>query len=253
MNRQANIREFRKLEQAIVEDEADIEAMRWRQAELAAEAVAGGMTRTEYGRQVGKSDQTISVYVRAWERWGSAARRNRPRWADAWATIKARSDEIVTRAEQRGRETERQVPTRHDDRVEMAAKLLNDPKVAKAAIKTVLDTPSPARAAIDKVMYDQRATKRQKERDWAEQRRSAAALPLPAYMARMVEKMNEWSLGLAGLYEDLDELPDGRGRELVAKAAGQLAEQAQRWVDKLEGRPDLRVIEGKASRARVSA
>jgi len=146
-----------------------------------------------------------------------------------------------------------QTPVKHADRVEMAAKLLNDPKVAKAAIKTVMDTPSPARAAIDKVMYDQRATKRQKERDWAEQRRSAAALPLPAYMARMVEKMNEWSLGLAGLYDDLDELPDGRGRELVAKAAGQLAEQAQRWVDKLEGRPDLRVIEGKASRARVSA
>ena len=49
MNRQANVREFKRLESEIAKSEADVEAKRWRQAELAAGAVADGITRAQYG------------------------------------------------------------------------------------------------------------------------------------------------------------------------------------------------------------
>jgi len=230
----------------IVEGEADIEAKRWRQAELAAISVAEGTSRRQYAREVGKSDVHIGVLVRTWQLYGAKSASHRPRWADAYATAVA--GEPVTQADVSRLKKERQVPTRHEDRVEMATTLLADPVVAKAAVRTVMSAPSHARRAIDSVVFDANADRRRQERERAAQRATDEAMPLPAYMSKMVSKMNEWSLALAGLYDDLDELPEGRGRELVAMAAEQLEEQAHRWVDKLTPKADvreLRVIEGK--------
>jgi hypothetical protein len=194
---------------------------------LAALAEDETLTHRAVGERIGKSYRWVGTLL-AWRREGHAH-------ALPFA-----------RGEAQERYAQRQVPTRHEDRVEMATKLLEDPTVAKAAVKTVMANPSHARRAIGVVMHDHNAEKRRQERERAAQRRADEAMPLPAYMAKMVEKMNEWSLGLAGLYDDLDELPEGRGRELVAAAAAQLAEQAQRWVDRLNGRPALTVIEGRA-------
>jgi len=249
MNKTENIREFKQLESAIAEGEADIEAKRWRQAELAAIAVADGMSRVEYGQQVGKSDQTISMFVRVWQRWGASGRGRRPRFADAMATIKAGSDEIVTKAEQTQREKERQVPTRHEDKVEMAEKLLADPAVAKAAVKTALGSSVRASNAIQSVMYDYNADKRKKQHARAEQRRQDNAVPLPAMWARISTKMTDWAFELAGIRPYVGELPEGSyGREAVAKAAEDLADQAQKLAAELRSQPELRVVEGTAKR-----
>jgi hypothetical protein len=143
---------------------------------------------------------------------------------------------------------QRTIPTRHEDKIEMAEKLLADPKVAKAAVQKVMAKPSHSRRVIDHAVHDANAERRRAERERAEQRRADGALPLPAYMATMVLKMDEWSGSLAALVDDIDELPEGRGREMVSEAAARLARQAQRWVDRLERRPQLEVIEGQARR-----
>jgi hypothetical protein len=248
MNPQSNIDEFKRLDTEIAESEADVEAKKWRQAELAAIAVADGMTQREYAEAVGRHQTGVSQLVRMWRRFGQEPLLSRPRFASAQATVMASSDEVITASQHSARQEERRMPSRHEDRVEMATKLLADPEVAKAAAKTVLDPSTKAGRLLSQAAYDQDAEKRQHRRELDEQSRARSALPLPAYMAKMVVKMDEWSLGLAGLYDDLDSLPEGRGRELVANSARSLAVQAQRWVDRLEGKPDLRVIEGNTTR-----
>jgi transposase len=250
VNRQQNINEARSLLADIELGEADIEAKKWRVAELAAEAVADGMSRREYAKAVSKSDSTINTYVRVWDRWGAQVL-GRPLFKDAIAQVS--TGEEITSREWNRRNAERRMPTQHEDRVAMATKLLADPEVVKAAAKTVLDPATRAGRLLAQAAYDQDADKRRRRREQEEQSRADKALPLPAYMAKMVVQMNEWTLGLAALVDDLDELPDGRGRELVADAARKLAEQAQRWVDRLERKPDLRVIEGKALRDEVAS
>ena len=253
MNRQSNINEAKSLLADIELGEEGLEAKRWRVAELAAEAVADGMSRREYAAAIGaKSNSNVGTWVRMWERWG-ARPDARPRFADAHATVMSGSDEIITPTERKARAEERRVPIRHEDRVEMATKLLADPEVVKAAAKTMLDPSTKAGRLLSQAAYDQDSEKRRHQRELEEQSRARRALPLPASMAKMVVKMNEWSLGLAGLIDELDTLPEGRQRELVADAARSLAVQAQRWVDRLEGKPDLRVIEGQAVRETVAS
>jgi hypothetical protein len=243
----SNVAEFRRLEAAIEASEADVEAMRWRQAELAAEAVAGGMTRTAYAQAVGKDQAHVSRLVNVWTRYGLDLGHGRPRFRDAYATVRIGSSDIVDAAEASRRGRERQVPTRHEDRVEMATTLLADPDV----VKGVLAQPARARSEIRQAVHDEAAAEREHARQTRQQQREDRALPLPAYMATMVVKMGEWAAGLAALYDDLDALPDGEGRDAVARAAGELARQAQRWLDRLERRPELRVVEGEARRVRA--
>ena len=98
----------------------------------------------------------------------------------------------------------------------MATKLLADPKVAKQAVQAQASSPKVA-SAIRAAAYDLDAPRRKRANDYADQRAKDKALPLPAYMARMVEKMTEWALGLAGLYDDLDTLPEGPGGSSSAR------------------------------------
>lgn len=198
---------------------------------LAAQAEDPVLTQRQIGDRIGKSQKWVYELLR-WRNVDAAQRQPLP----------------FSRTEHQYRYAERQVPTRHEDRVEMATKLLSDPVVMKTAVKQATQEPE-ARAAFSRMVYDHNADRRRVERERAQQRAADGAVPLPTYMAKMVEKMNDWALGLAGLVDDLDELPEGRGRELVAKAATNLRDQAQRWVDRLEPeRPALTVIEGRAEK-----
>lgn len=177
---------------------------------LAAQADDATLTQAEVGRQLGKSRSWV-VQLLAWRRSG-----------DVHVHPFAAGD-----AQQRYRE--RQVPTRHDDRVEMAATLLADPTV----VEGVLATPSVAQRHVENAVHEREVERRQKGREVAQQQREDAALPLPAHMAAMVLRLREWASGLAELVDDLDDLPEGRARELVGEAAAELEYQAGRWRERL--------------------
>jgi hypothetical protein len=141
---------------------------------------------------------------------------------------------------------ERQVPTQHEDRVEMATKLLADPKVAKTVAPVVTDRKTKAGRELAKAVWDKDAEERAENRKWNQERRAAGALPLPAYMAKMVEKINEWGIELAALVDDLDTLPEGPGRDSLVRACRGTAKQLERWIERLEAEP-ADVIEGQFS------
>src|SRR5262245_3983577 len=85
---------------------------------------------------------------------------------------------------------ERQVPTRHEDRVEMATTLLADPTV----VEGVLDTPAPARSEMRIAIARRDSEQREAQRERNEQRRADEAMPLPAHIATMARKIDEWAL-----------------------------------------------------------
>lgn len=118
------------------------------------------------------------------------------------------------------------------------------PKVQRQIAKQIAADPF-----IAQEVSRHNAQERKRQIDEANRERAAGAAPLPVYMARMVVKINEWSAGLAGLVDDLDQLPPGPGRDLVLDAVVELERQAQRWVDRLEQPTGLVVIEGKARRS----
>lgn len=182
---------------------------------LAAKAEDSTLTQAEIGRQVGKSQDWVSRLL-------------------IWRNEEDRTDgPFVGQSDIRQRSYERKVPTRHDDRVEMARTLMADRKVVAA----VIATPSPAARRIENAVHERETTRRQQERQAVQEARAAdaaAAVPLPAYMARMIVRLNEWAAGLAELASDLDDLPDGPDRELLRDAAEELAKQALVWVERLD-------------------
>jgi hypothetical protein len=245
VNRASNVREFRALETKIVASEQDVEAMRWRQAELAAVAAADGMTGAAYGEEVGKSKGTINTFVRMWKRWSSVPAEARPRFADAYATARVSTDEIITKAEQTRREKERQVPTRHEDKVEMATKLLADPKVAKG----VMSTPAAARTVVQEAVRDH-------NQNWKQVRkrhREAGAKPMAAIWTRISIKIGEWGSSLHTYRRELAKFTDedlaglnDYGKEQVGKSLAlfndRLAElqiEVNRWRYVLESVPEV--------------
>jgi hypothetical protein len=198
---------------------------------LAAKAEDSSQTNVAVGQQIGKSEGWVRTLLR-WRALDSHVRASTSPFADLPGV--------------RTRQAERQVPTRHDDRVEMATTLLQDPKVMKAAVAAAVQESPKVRATFDKVVYDHNAERRAKDRERAERKARDGALPLPAYMTKMLEKMNEWTLALASIRDDeLDDLPDGRAKDLVASAAEALEEQAFRWSNRLRKAPDMSVIEGR--------
>jgi hypothetical protein len=191
------------------------------------------LTQAQVGERFGKGQSWVSELL-AWRK-GNLAR----------DTPFARGD-----WESRKRQLERHVvPTHHEDRVEMATQLLADPKV----VQDVLDTPTQARSELLIAVHRENIERRDAAIAREQQRRKDEARPLPAYMAKMVVKMNEWAIGLQALTdEDLDGLPEGRQLELVANAAGYLEAQARRIRERCD-RPVLRMIEGQARNVTKSA
>lgn len=114
------------------------------------------------------------------------------------------------------------------------------PKVQRQIAKQVAADPF-----VQQEVSRHNAQERKRQIEEASRKRDADAVPLPAYMARMVVKINEWSAGLAALVDDLDQLPPGRSRDLVLESITELERQAHRWVERLERQPELTVIEGR--------
>jgi len=203
----------------------------------AAKVDDSSLSNVAIARQLGKSESWV---------------RDLLRWRAADSHVRASTSPFADPPGVRARQNERRVPTRHDDRVEMAAKLLQDPQVMKAAIPAAMKENTKTKATFDKVVYDHNAERRRKDRERAEQKAKDGALPLPAYMARMVEKMNEWTMALSSITDDdLDGLPDSRAKELVAQAAEALEQQAFRWSNRLRQAPNLTVIDGKSRRQAI--
>src|SRR5262245_28257196 len=233
MNLDENAREFKQLESEIEASEADVEVKRWRQAELAASAVAEGLSRVAYAREVGKGDQTISVFVRMWERWGGSPRAGRPRFADGYATIDGGSAEVITRAEQARRGRERQVPTRHEDRVEMATTLLNDASVAKAVARSQTPAAREMMRATSAVEYEQG----QRAAAARDARRNDGAVPIEGHYARISQKLGSWADELIGIKEDLVDAPETIGKRMVMIALRSLGDVAHGIANEID--PDL--------------
>ena len=91
------------------------------------------------------------------------------------------------------------------------------------------------------------AAERKRQTEHAARRRDSEAAPLPAYMSRMVVKINEWAAGLASIEPDLDSLPEGRGRDMVLDVLRELVRQATRCIQRLSDEPADNVIEGRVA------
>jgi hypothetical protein len=215
----------------------------WRLAELTFDVVEAGSTRMAWASDVGISRSHAGRLYHIWRRWGDVRTDTRPRFLDAYETIKragAEDDdaELVNAGEINRIQRERQEPTRHEDRVEMATKLLADPEV----VKGVLETPARARSEIHTQIHEQNAQQRAKAKETAGRKREATAIPISAAMSTMAIKIDEWAFALAGLYGDLDELPEGPWTDSLARSVDHLRYEAQRWLDKLT-REDAEVID----------
>lgn len=196
---------------------------------LAAKADDPKLTHTEIGRRVGKGKRWVGTLMK----WRQEAHAHALPFA---------------RGEAQQRYAERQVPTRHKDKVEMAEKLLADRTVAEAVVKKSSEASRRIQHAVHERDSDRLRQVAEQHR-LQQETRARVMPPLPTHMAAMVMKMNQWSAGLAGITdEDLDGLPDGRGRDLVGEAASELTRQGQRWVKRLKKPAMLRVIEGRAAR-----
>lgn len=128
MNYRSAVAEAKQLVKRSEEDQ-------WRLAELTFEVVQSGKSQRQWAKDVGRSQPTVRLYLKIWERWGDSAPYQRPPFPEAYNGAKEGSEEPLTRAESRGRREERQVPTRPEDRIEMAAKLLADVDVAAAVVR----------------------------------------------------------------------------------------------------------------------
>lgn len=214
-----------------VAESGDAKLAAYRQAAdeiAAAQYVEPTISQREIGERIGKSRPWVGQLVR----WRTSG------YPDSGPF------DGPGQKEARRRLAERREPTDRADRVEMASRLLADPEVAKAAIPAVLAKRSKSQRLIEQAVSRKNADERKRQVDAARRRRDGEAAPLPAYMAKMVVKINEWAAALASIEGDLEQLPDGRGREMVLDVLRELASQTQRCIDRLE-RPG--VIEGRAA------
>jgi hypothetical protein len=195
---------------------------------VAAMATDETLTQVEVGRRIGKGRTWVQDLI-AWRR--------------------ARRDGLPFAHGRDVRYRERKVPTEHVDRVEMAAKLLADPEVAKG----VLETPAAARSVVRQAIADQDADDREQARQARERRQKATAVPLPALFATMVRKIDDWVTGLRSVPDDALAELDGHPRDLVYERVDALRVEVDRWLRVLEEFPaldELPVIELAPRRAR---
>lgn len=123
MNYQDQVTEGRRL---LKRSEAD----KWAFAKLTHEVVNAGTTQAKWAKDVGlKARSSVTYHYGVWERYGRVLAGERPEYSDAYATVKAGSDEPVTMADIRRQEREQQLPKDPSERAKLAAKLLADPEV----------------------------------------------------------------------------------------------------------------------------
>jgi hypothetical protein len=118
-------------------------------------------------------------------------------------------------------------------------------KVQRQIARQIAAEPTPTRRFLEQELSRRNAEERKRQIQEASRQRDATAAPLPAYMSKMVVKINEWSAALASIEPDLESLPDGRGREMVLDALRELARQTDRCMARLAPADD--VIEGRVA------
>lgn len=236
----ANIKRFRRLEAEIAEGEADNETRRWEQAKLAAEAVEGGMSARAYADVVDRDPSGISRYVHVWRRWGAEAL-PRPRFVDALATVQAGSEELITMADKSRRQKERQEPTVHEDRVEMAAKLLSDPAVVRGVMPTVLADNGLASRLVSQAARDKEHAERVEERARTQKHRRIVGEPgLDPIVWNASVRMREWAIAIDGLSAEFRALRDGPGKDALVDSTGSVMRACERMLANLgAGEPEL--------------
>jgi len=169
---------------------------------------------------------------------------------------RARAQEQARKAEQRRLQIEREQEEAERKRTDRkrkeaeakAAKLakeLEDKDVAEALAR---DKSVGARRVTNAV-HEKEAAHRRKVREANEQRRNAEALPLPAFVPKMVGEIDAWVIAMRGITDDdLAGLPaDDPFVAQLNNVIEDLAEQALRWNTILGENsrwPGLEVIEG---------
>jgi hypothetical protein len=135
-----------ELEEAAKEDEDAADAKRWEQARLIAKEVRGTKA-SDLAKRLGCTAQHVSMMARTWHEYAKEPMLDRTFWQHyemvhgGLAAREALSAGISPRV----RRAQRQVPVLHEDRVEMARALLQDPKVTDA----VVNDPEAGRAIRD--------------------------------------------------------------------------------------------------------
>jgi hypothetical protein len=123
---------------------------------------------------------------------------------------------------------ERQVPTQHRDKVEMAKTLLDDPQV----LKEIVSEPTKSKTArkVRNAVTAMNAKERKEAIKREQQKARDQAMPLPVMLVRLMVRMREWAMDMSGLYPDVVAIPDDHPqRAEVGKAASDLRHQAHRW------------------------
>ena len=191
------------------------------------------LSQAKIGKRIGKGEVYVNRLLKALLR----TRRTGEPFKVDWQSGTNRRDDLLPAAIKKASAQEK---------VDLATGLLEVPAVAPA----VLATSTPASSNMKTAVAQGNAEQRGAGKERAKQRREDGAVPLPAHLAAMVRKIDEWALALAGIADDeLAELPEGRGVELVDDALERLVVQAERWRaalgrDALDGGL-LRVVEGK--------
>jgi hypothetical protein len=173
---------------------------------------------------------------------------------------RARAEEQARKAEARRRQLEREheeAERRRDERrrkdaeakAARLAKELEDRDVAEALAR---DRSLGARRVTNAV-HEKEAVRRRKARERNEYHRNSQALPLPAFVPKMVSELDAWVIALRGITDDdLAALPaDDRFVQQLAGIVESLVEEALRWDTVLGGatsrRPALEVIDGQVA------
>jgi hypothetical protein len=82
---------------------------------------------------------------------------------------------------------------------------------------------------------DENAKERRKAIEESQRRANATAAPLPVFITRMIEKINQWALDMSGITDDdLDGLPEGADLDQVIRAVQWLTRECKRWEARLD-------------------
>jgi hypothetical protein len=188
------------------------------------------LSNSEIGRRIGKGHVWVGRLLAALDR---------ARAGDDFRIDWQRKDREVVGAEKVAREQ----PDAFVQAFEQAP-----PKVQRQIARQMVSTP--AGRFVEQEVLKKQDTERQQARERAKERAQQGGLPLPAWVPRMIGKITEWGLAFAGLTDQLGEIPDGPGRDELYNAVGQLHAQTGRWLDALHPKPDLSVVEGRATEVR---
>lgn len=244
--RKNSVTEFKRLERLIEDSESTAEEARWAQAHLASEACESEMSQREFAGKVGKDPAHINRIIHVWRKWGSVDdHQQQPTFTDAYRMVYTKTETVE--ASKEVDQLRKRLPAAPEKRAEfLAEQLTADGDIAGEAIRKVIAEPSLASRRIKHVVEEREAEQRRKRKEEEQRSLEARAMPLPAYMAKMIIKIGDWARDLAFLVDNLEQLPDGPDLELLLKNVTELERQAGRWREKLDRRPDLTVIEGKA-------